>query len=163
MTDKDWAILKNSSAESVYNINKCLLSNEGIEIGFAPPEYLNDLLKKLNNYMTQWIKNNSKVIEKFDIKNEVPNFKYKLPKCKDKLNWKSYYLIIAVLSCDYKKVKEYFKETKKNNLLAKDLNLNFVYEYKKEKFIISQRPCYSHGNKRISYMLMNDKNTHCYG
>jgi hypothetical protein len=137
--------------DSVTKVNKCLLSTEKFEIGFKPPKYYNELMKNLNEYVTDYINKNSNLVEKLDIKNEASKYEYKLPKYKDKINWKSYYLSIPVISIDLKKQKEFGKYR------ANDIDLNFEYKFENETFKISNNPYYTNGNKRLTYYLMNTK------
>lgn len=151
-TTEKWMQSKESMNENVYNINKIMKSVERLEVGFKPPIYYNELIKKLNKYVIDYINKNSNFVKKLDIKNEVSKYEYKIPKYKDKLNWKSYYLNIPIISTDLKKHKEEFGKFR-----ADEINLKFEYKFENETFKICSFPYYTNGNKRLTYMLVNTK------
>jgi hypothetical protein len=155
-----WMQSKESMNENVYNINKILKSVEGLEVGFKPPIYYDDLYNKLKKYVSDYMKTRSNLITKFDIRDEVSKYTYKLPKQRDKLNWKSYYLAIPVISIDLKKQKEDAKEKQKVfwKWSKEVLNIDFEYTYKNESFYIdSYHPYFTNGNKRLTFYLTHKK------
>ena len=133
------------------NLHKCLFSTELFD---KPPKIFNNLKEKIGKYVNEFINKNPNLLKNLNIKNEVSGYKYE--KLSNIFNYnKSFH--IPVISIDLAMCKSYMKKMNKVNLFARDIHLNFEYNDGKNTYKICQHPYYVNGNKRLLYIVKNDK------